>query len=465
MIRAKGLRTWAAAAALLATTALPVGAQSLSDALVGAYNSSPLLAQQRNLLRVEDEDVAQAVATLRPTLSYFAQTQLVDNEAGDSPLDDGGTNRTTSFGIDLSWTLFDWGQRAFQIGGAKETVLATRWLLTDLEQDVLGQAVDAYLQLALAVRTVDVRESNLRLLQTQLQASRDRFEVGEVTRTDVAIAEAALAGAQSELAAARGQVDISRELYRQATGSLPGSSLSALPPSPSIPPTAEGAQALAVQIAPTIKALQHQIVGADLGVQVAEASRRPSVTLNGQIAETEGRGARGVTLRAGGPIYTGGSLASNVRQATARANALRAQLANEARTVTFQVGQAYAQLMVAKSQLMASEEQVRSAQLAFEGFREEALLGARTTLDVLDAEQQLLDARVARLQADTNVEGAVYDVLGAIGLLTTEHLGLSVERYDPDAYYQAVRTAPATLPRSDRGNRRDRVLKRFGRGG
>lgn len=463
-------RRTAAAAAMAAALAVgasvvpgAAAAQSLTDALVLAYRSSPILAQQRNLLRSLDEDVAQEVSSLRPTINYLAETSLADRQLS-------GTGSSSTLSLILDWTLMDGGRRAFQIGAAKEAVLSARWSLVEAEQQVLGSAVDAYLALALAVRTVDVQESNLTLLETQLQAAQDRFEVGEVTRTDVAIAQARLAAAQSSLAAARGQVDLGRELYRLATGELPGRSLSGLPPEPELPPTVEGAQALAVQINPTIKALQHDIVAADLLKQFAEAQRLPTVSLSGNLSDNNdnisgGRGFdRSIGLQLQGPIYTGGNISSLSRQATARANAARAELAQRARVVTEEVGRAYAQLMVARAQLVASEEQVRSAQLAFEGFREEALLGARTTLDVLDAEQELLDARVGRLQAETELQGALYDVLDAIGLLTTDHLGLGVERYDPDEYYLAVRTAPATLPTaSDRGGRLDRVLRRFGR--
>ena len=458
------VRIAAATALALACTASGTWAQSLADAMVLAYRSSPLLAQQRNLLRADDEDVAQAVAALRPTIRYLAETRLDDTTSG-VPGTLGSTTSST-LGLVVDYTLIDGGQRAFRIGATKEAVLAARWSLLQVEQQVLGAAVDAYLALALAVRTVDVREANLRLLDTQLQAARDRFEVGEVTRTDVAIAESRLAAARSSLAAARGQVDIGREAYRLATGELPSGTLSSLPPMPELPPSVERAQALAVQVNPTIKALQHNVVAGDLLVQVAEANRLPTISLQGTVGITSDGGPerRSLSLQGSGPIYTGGNLSSLSRQAVAQVNATRAQLAQQARVVTDAVGRAWAALQVSKAQVAASDQQIRAAQLAFEGFREEASLGARTTLDVLDAEQELLDARVLRLEAETQLQGALYDVLAAIGLLTTDHLGLAVERYDPTEYYNAVRTAPATRAQpSARGNRLDRVLNRFGR--
>ncbi|UWQ20195.1 TolC family outer membrane protein [Jannaschia sp. W003] len=453
----RGLRAGVAALALvLAPLAAP--AQSLSDTLVLAYDTSDLLSQQRNLLAALDEDVAQAVAALRPTLSYFANVSARDDTVN-------GTSSTGSLGLLLQWTLMDGGRRAFQIGAAKESVLAARWRLQNLEQQVLLDAVTAYFGLRLAVQVVDVSENNLRLLTQQLRAARDRFEVGEVTRTDVAIAQTRLAASESQLAAARGQVDIAREQYRLATGHAPEGVLPAPPPTPELPPTVERTQALAVQIHPSIKALQHDIAAAELFVQLARAQRLPTIDLSGQAQRSEpDTQSLSITLGAQGPLYTGGNLASLGRQARANANAARAGLAQQGRVISDAVGRAFAQLQIARAQIIASDQQVRSAQLAFEGFREEAALGARTTLDVLDAEQELLDARFGLIEAQSNAQLAVYQVLAAAGLLTVDHLGLAVQRFDPDVYYNAVRTAPATVPRtSERGGRLDRVLRRFGR--
>ena len=448
-----------ALAAGIALAPAAAQAQSLGDALVLAYDSSDLLVQQRNLLAALDEDVAQAVAALRPTISYFAQVQ-----ASDSSLR--GTDATGSLGLLLDFVIADGGRRAFQIGAAKEAVLSARWSLQQVESQVLFDAVSAYLDLRLAARVVDVSEANLRLLTQQLRAAQDRFEVGEVTRTDVSIARARLAASRSQLALARGQVDIAREAYRLATGHAAGGRLPALPPAPQLPPTVERAQDLAVQINATIKALQHDVTAGELLVNLADAQRLPSVNLQGGVTYAEpDAGNASVTLEARGPLFTGGRLPSLSRQAKARVAATRAGLAQQARVVAQAVGTAWAQLEIARAQVIASDEQIRAATLAFEGFREEALLGARTTLDVLDAEQELLDARLARLEAETQAQLAVYRVLFAIGLLTVDHLGLDVQRYDPDAYYTAVRDAPIGSIRGStaRGDRLDRVLRRFGR--
>lgn len=434
-------------------------AESLTDTFIQAYRNSPLLEQQRLLLRALDEDVAVAVSALRPTINGRASVSKTLTES--RPTSTGG-----SLSLILDYTLVDGGQRLFRIGAAKEAVLASRYRLIQQEQQILLNAAEAYLGLLQALRNVDLRESNLRLLEQQLRAARDRFEVGEVTRTDVTIAEARLASAQSLLANARGQVDIQREIYRLVTGSLPTGRLLPPPASPQIPPTVERAQALALQIHPLIIGLQHEVVAATLIADAAEADRLPSIGLSasvGQSRNTVGSSASG-TLSIDGtiPIYNGGRLSALNRRAIANAQATRAELAQQARTITNGVGQAWALLQIARAQIIASRQQVLSAQLAFEGFREEALLGARTTLDVLDAEQELLDARTSALQAEIDAQLAVYQVLTAVGLMTTDHLGLAVERYDPTAYYNAVSNAPAVSP-SEQGGRLDGVLRRFGR--
>ncbi|CTQ50330.1 TolC family outer membrane protein [Jannaschia donghaensis] len=453
-----------AATALALVLALPASAESLADALIHAYESSPSLEQQRFLLQATDEDVAIAVSALRPTVdfqsNYTKSTSFVD-------FSNRSTSTTGSLSLVLDYTIADGGQRSLRIAAAKEAVLAARFELIQFEQGVLLDAVSAYLNLRLAVLTVDVRESNVRLINQQLSAARDRFEVGEVTRTDVAVAQSRLATARSLLAAARGEVDVQREAYRLAVGRYPSGSLSSPPSLPELPNTVERAQQLALQVHPLISAGQHDITAFTLLADARAADRLPTVGVRGTVGRSTGEVDTGsVSLSGSIPIYNGGRLSALQRQATAQANASRSQLGQTSREIVETVGRSWAQLQVARAQITATRQGVRSAQLAFDGFREEALLGARTTLDVLDAEQELLDARTDLLQAESDAQLAVYVVLSSIGLLTTDHLGLSVERYDLSAYYNAVSNAPRsplTVRPSAQGNRLDSVLSRFGR--
>lgn len=453
-----------AATAVAAILALPAAAESLSDAFIAAYRSSPTLEQQRFLLRATDEDVAVAVSALRPVVNFdatFSKSTTFDDFRGRTTATNG------SLALVLDYTLADGGQRHLRIGAAKESVLATRFRLVNFEQSVLLDAVTAYLGLRLAALTVDVRESNLRLLDQQLQAANDRFEVGEVTRTDVALAQSRLAAARSLLAASRGQVDIEREGYRLAVGRLPVGPLQSPPDMPDLPTSVEQAQQLALQVHPLISAGQHDVTALTLLAEARSADRLPSIGLRGSVGrQRPDTDVLGLSVTGQIPIYTGGRLPALQRQAIAAAQASRSDLGQTSRLIVEGVGRSWALLEVARAQIIATRQGVRAAQLAFEGFREEALLGARTTLDVLDAEQELLNARTDLLQAETDAQLAVYSVLASVGLLTTEHLGLSVERYDVTEYYNAVSNAPRTPispEAATRGNRLDSVLRRFNR--
>jgi outer membrane protein len=364
--------------------------------------------------------------------------------------------------------LYAGNSRRLSIEAARETVLAARQGLVAVEQQVLRDAVTAYLNVWRDLQVVNVREANVRVVTQQLRAARDRFEVGEDTRTDVAQAEARLAQARSALAAARGQLEISRELFALAVGRHPGA-LAGPGPIPGLPRSEEEADGLARQNAPSILRLQHEVSAAELAVQGARASYRPTITLDGRATNTfespfpggEGEGASiGLTLTQ--PIYRGGQLASLERQALAQLGAVRASL-NQQTLVNVQImGNAWAQMRIANAQIQAADQQISAAELAFEGVREEASLGARTTLDVLDAEQDVLDARISRIEAQTNLYSAAYAILAAGGLLTVERLGLEVPGYDPAAYSDLVSGAPGRV-RSAQGDRLDRIMDRVGR--
>jgi outer membrane protein len=238
---------------------------------------------------------------------------------------------------------------------------------------------------------------------------------------------------------------------------------------PGLPRSEAEADGLARQNEPSILRLQHEVTAADLAVEGARASYRPTISLDARVSNTfespmpggEGEGATiGLTLSQ--PIYRGGQLASLERQALAQAAAVRAALSQQTRINVQIMGNAWAQLRIANAQIQAADQQIAAAELAFEGVREEASLGARTTLDVLDAEQDVLDARISRIEAQASLYSAAYGILSAGGLLTVEHLGLDVPGYDPSAYSDLVSGAPARVP-SAQGDRLDRIMDRVGR--
>ncbi|MCL3880870.1 TolC family outer membrane protein [Marivita sp. GX14005] len=453
----------------LATGGTAALAETLADAMIGAYKTSGLLEQNRAVLRAADEDVAQAVASLRPVFNWSADaTRQFGTSRSASTRNEivPTVSNTISGSLIGELTLYDGGQNRLAIRTAKEAVLGTRQQLESVEQQVLFSAVEAFMEVRRALENVALRQNNVRLITQQLRAAQERFEVGEVTRTDTSLAEARLAAARSQLAAAQGALTIAREEYLAVVGRLPGD---LQPPRtlPNLPNTIETAKAIAVRLHPQIKSVQHQVAAAELNILRAEAAMKPSVRLAGRLTVTEGidseRFTRGgsIGVEAGGPIYQGGRLSSLVRQAMANRDAARGSLHQTIDQIAQNVGVAYSQLRIARASIEATEKQVRAATVAFRGIREEAALGARTTLDVLDAEQELLDARSARISAQVDETIAAYRVLQALGQLTTEELSLNVPQYDPAAYYNLVKDAPSHL--SNEGKQLDRVLKALGK--
>ena len=433
-------------------------AESLTDALIAAYRHSHILDQQRALLRAADEDVAVSMAALRPVIQFV--TNLQASKPGNRL---GGASPWELFAtmeISASVTLYDNGRSMLATEAAKETVLATREALVNAEQQVLLSAVQAYFDVVSSAETVRLRASNVRLITEQLRAARDRFEVGEVTRTDVAQAESRLALARSQEAAAQGALDVARESYRAAVGRYPKHGLVSNPRAPQIAKSLEAAESIAVRTHPLIRQAQREVTVAELNIARAEAAMKFTVTGNASIGVTEGfQESSSVGIRLTQPIFQGGQLNSLLRQARARRDATRAGLLNTTHQVQQQVGIAWSTLAVARAQIVATDRQIQAATVAFRGVQEELRLGSRTTLDVLDAEQDLLDARVNRVTAVTNQNVAVYQLLSAMGLLTVEQLGLDIQTYDPAAYYNAVKRGP--VKHSKQGKQLDSVLKRL----
>ncbi|WP_238368244.1 TolC family outer membrane protein [Mesobacterium pallidum] len=461
---------------LVTASALAIGAgmaataETLADAMASAYNHSGLLEQNRALLRAADEDVAIAIAALRPILNWTGSvsrsfgTSQSANSLGQSVVTRSATNEI-DLGLTAELLLYDFGATQFGIDAAKESVLATREALVSVEQQVLLRAVTAFMNVRSAYEIVALRENNLRLITQELRAARDRFEVGEVTRTDVAQAEAALAASRAQLAAAQGDLAVAAEEYAAVTGNKPGG---LVPPSrvPATSDNVDAAKALGVRNHPEMKRAQHEVAAADLAIMRAEAQMKPTVSMTGRLAMSRDiddpfyTNSGSVGIQAGGPIYQGGRLSALLRQAIARRDATRGGLHVTRHQVAQNVGNAWAQLLVARSARDAATRQIAAAQVAFRGTREEATLGARTTLDVLNAEQELLSARSTLITASADEYIAAYTLLSAMGLLTTDRLGLNVQRYDPAQYYNLVKDAPTI---SRQGKDLDRVLKALGK--
>ena len=444
----------------------PAMAETLAQTLSDAYEHSGLLDQNRALLRAADENVAQAVSQLRPIINWSADITRNFGTARVNNRTLGISDTDINFGISLDLLLYDFGRTKLQIEAAKQTVLATREGLRSIEQLVLLRAVAAYMNVRRNGELVSVRQNNLRLLREELRAAKDRFEVGEVTRTDVALAEAALASAQAGLAVAQGDLTQAIEEFRAAVGRKPGN-LQPPGPLPRLSGDIDGAKSIAVRKHPDIIQARFEVASAELTVSAAEAAMKPTLNFTTRLGTSDEigpsdntrSGSFGLTLS--GPIYQGGLLSSAVRQAMAQRDALRGAQHEVRHQVVQDVGNAYAILLAAQASRQAGLEQVRAARVAFRGLREEAQLGARTTLDVLDAEQDLLDAQATAISAEADLYIAAYTVLETIGELTAKDLRLKVQIYDPEGYYNLVKDAP--VPSSPQGQKLDRVLKALGR--
>lgn len=441
-------------------------AENLADALVGAYNTSGLLEQNRALLRGADEDVAIALSILRPIIDWTVQASRSLTDSRTRSINRSTQSSTVFTGLRLNMLVYDGGASRLGVQAAKETVLSTRQLLVDIEQRILLRAVVAYIGVLLQGENVSLRVNNVSVLGEELRAAQDRFEVGEVTRTDVALAESRLAASRSELATARGALVNARAEYLNAVGHAPGT-LAGQPPLPQRAASIASATALAMRNHPLILSAQHDVSALELVVLQTKKALGPSASFTADLGYGENwnnsdfnhNAAAALTFTQ--PIYQGGRLAARLRQAMARRDAERSNLLTVQRDLAQNVNNAFVRLEVAVASLVATNERVRAAQVAFDGIREEATLGARTTLDVLTAEQELLNAQTERLSDLAERSIASYELLSTQGLLTAERLGLAVQIYDPVIYYNLVKNAPAK--QSKQSKDLDRVLEALGK--
>ena len=330
-VNTKRIRAFAAIG-VLATAAIgapQVRADNVTDAMIGAYTSSGLLEQNRALLRVADEGVAVTVARLRPVISTALSIARDYNRTGFRSLGASSDHRTgASLSLSMNWLLFDNGASRLDTAAAQETVLATRQTLLDVEQQVLYSAVQAYVNVLTQQDIVSLRNNNLRLLQEELRAANDRFEVGEVTRTDVALAESQVAEARANLTDARGDLLTARATYEEVVGRAPGS-ITSYPPLPRRASSLQTAQALALRSHPSLRAQQHAVKAAQLTADSSLRDMGPTVNLSATASHGEVRGNDsrtdnfdiGVSLNQ--TIYAGGSLAAARRADLARLDAER----------------------------------------------------------------------------------------------------------------------------------------------
>ena len=432
----------AASILTLALAGTPALSESLADALVMAYRTSPELASSRSNIKVLSERAVQARGLgrvqVQGSVNLDANFQGLDRFDFPSVLQ-----------LDVTQPLFTGGQVANSTEAAETRTDAEEARTLEVEQIELLNAVTAYMDVREGITLVAIARNSVRVIGEQLRAAQERFDVGEVTRTDVAQAESRLEASRATLAAAIGDLERSREAYLEAVGSYPGE-LDPPPPLPDLPETIEDAFQLALVGHPEILAarLEREASGSD--VRSAIGALLPQIDLVGSLGRNDviggefGSNDRQADAFAGVritlPFYSGGINYSNVREAQADVGGRSADITSEMREAVLDVGTQWANLRVARAQIRAGVQQVRAAQIAFDGVSEEAKVGARTTLDVLDAEQELLDARATVVTAQRDEVVSAYGLLAAMGKLTVKHLGLDVEDpLPPGSYYAEVK--------------------------
>lgn len=445
-----GLLAAVGAAALVAGGA--ADAQTLRDALSETYRTNPTIMAQRAQLRALDEAVGVARAGNRVQVSGTAGVNQDLTRTG------GGNGRNLSAGIDVSYPLFNGGRVRNQIGAANERVAAGRAELRATEGDIFTAAVGAYMDVIRDRSIVDLNRNQVKVLETNLQATRDRFEVGDLTRTDVAQSEARLALARSALSTAEGRLQSSEETYRRVIGVQPGD-LAPPPALPALPATADQAVEIAIANNPDIASIAAQIRAAGRDVAVARAGRLPTVSAIGSGRETNylGTAARqfgsplapenttstGVGFQARIPIYQGGLVGAEVRQAQAIQSQLLERGVETERLIVANTRAAFATWQAAQQAIQSNEVAVAANTLALEGVRAEQTVGTRNVLDVLNAEQELLNSQVALVTARRDAYVAGFNLLNAMGEAEAKDLNLDGGAlYDPLPHYnRAIRRA------------------------
>lgn len=426
--------------------AATVNAETLRDALALTYNSNPTLSAQRANVRSVDEGVAQALSGWRPTVTLVGEAGTEYNKNASTTAAGGDrTYNPSSVALSVSQPLYSGGQTEAGTKAAEANVKAARSSLDSIEQSVLSSAVGAYMNVVRDKAVVDLNRNNVLVLERQREAAQDRFDVGEITRTDVAQADARLAGARSDLVQAIGNLKVSEANYERVVGQKPGDvAYPALPEN--FPESVDAALSMGNANHPDIKAAQFQEESSKHAIRQTSGRLLPSLTLNGSISHSDDQSSESQWGESGSisatltvPLYQSGSVYSSVRQARQINNQRKIEIEAAVRQVREAVFQSWEQLEAARAQIASTEEQVRANRIALEGVNQEAQVGSRTTLDVLDAEQELLQSQVNLVSAKRNLVVAMYDVLAATGGLSASGLGLNVDYYDPEENYKRVR--------------------------
>ena len=420
----------------------PVSAETLVDALVAAYLNNPTLEAGRAQLRVVDENVPQALSGWRPTVEIDSSIGVNRSEINSLKAK---TLSPWSGELSVVQPLYRGGRTIAGTEQAESEVLAERARLLTIEQDILLATSVAYIDVLRDEAVVELNQRNVQVLQRQLEATQDRFEVGEITRTDVAQAEARVSRSVSDRVQSEGNLVSSRASYTRLVGIAPGT----LEPAPrlrDLPESEASAIEIAMENNPLLAAARSDEEASRHAIDVSRGRLLPVVDLNGNVSHAEDVSTSvkesddfGVSAQVTIPLYQSGAVYSEIRQNREINSQRRIQVEETRRNVVEEVTQSWEALTTAQAEIQSRRDEVRAAEIALEGVRQESIVGARTTLDVLDAEQELLDARVALVVAERGEFIASFELASSIGGLTARNLELPVELYDVGTHYGEVR--------------------------
>jgi outer membrane protein len=442
-----------AAVAAVGLFSAPVQGEDLKEALVAAYESNPDLAAARAQLRALDEDVARANSGWRPDIGASGSYDFRDVDTRSSPPtgpseEFGFNTEDRDYSVQIRQPLFTGFRTTNTVKVAKKTVFAGRERLRQTEIDVLLDTVTSYMDVNRDEAVLGLNQNQVEVLRRQLKATQDRFDVGELTRTDVAQSEARLAVAITNRTGAEGQLTASREAYRRVVGRSPGT-LASAPGLPPVPATIDEAINVAMKASPVIGSAAFNVEAAQAQVALAKSGLWPTVNANASFNRSEGdtpfgltgtvdqrRTTKSIGASVSIPLYQSGAEYAEIRRAMQVESQRRMELSSAERVVEEQVRNAWEQLRTARSSIESSQSAVNANEIALEGVRQEATVGSRTILDVLDAEQELLDSRVQLARAQRNEYVAGAGLLAAIGQLGPRVFELAVQLYDPTEYYE-----------------------------
>jgi len=421
--------------------AAPALGQTLTDALSQAYLTNPTLAAQRASLRATDEQIAQANAAWRPSVSMSTGMTTTYTSNGKAAT----STNTPGLSLSVSQPIYRGGRIEAGIDQAEANVLAARARLRTTEQSVLSSVVEAYMGVLRDQAVLQLNTNSEQVLQGELAAARNRFQLGAATSTDVATAESRLSNASAARIQAEGAFRTSLSNFERIVG-VPPTNMATPEALIVLPGSLEEAIAVALNESPTVLTAFYSEGAAQASLRSASGARLPTVSLSASTSRrppdwpdwTPVTYTSSVSVSVTVPLYQSGGEFASIRSARENLSASRLTLEDARRTARQAVTQSWQTLATARAQILARGDQVRASESALRGFRQEYEVGARTLLEVLNAEQDLLNARVSLVTARRDEVVASYGLLSAMGRLTAQTLGLPVPLYDPTEHYNRI---------------------------